>query len=188
VTRSWLLIALLISACASKASAVDGPLYREEYASVEGVMQAIETCGGFGEDWDNWLDAKRSEGWTITNLGSSTNPSEAGPNYRKRVSMKHGKLLIEAYLWLSSRGYVGKSGRCDVLMKVRSHDEKKAISDKVRERMNRMNRVRPDWNGITYFLPNGKLSFNEATSLERGNPIIFYVQVGYDDTKFVMPK
>lgn len=185
MTRSWLLIALLLSACSSNASAVDGPLYRQEYASVEGVMQAIETCRGFGEDWDDWLKAKESEGWTITNIGSSTNPSEPGPNYQKRVSMKHGKLLIEAYLWLSSRGYVGKSGRCDVLMKVRSYDEQKTISDKVR---GKMNRVRPDWNAITYFSPTGKLSFNEEKDVESGKPITFYVQVGYDDAKFVMPK
>lgn len=185
VTRGLAPIALLLSSCASNASAVDGPLYQQEYASVEGVMQAIETCRGFGEDWDGWLKTRRSDGWAITNIGSSTNPSEPGPNYRKRVSMKHGKLFIEAYLWLSSRGYVGVRGRCDVLMKVRSHDEKRAISDKVREKMNR---VRPDWNSITYFSPTGKLMFNEEKNVEDGKPFTFYIQVEYDDTKFVLPK
>ncbi|MGQ3102402.1 MAG: hypothetical protein ACT6Q5_16060 [Sphingopyxis solisilvae] len=185
MTRSRVLIALLLSACATKGGAVDGPLYREEYASVEGVMQAIETCRGFGEDWDGWLNARRSEGWTITNLNSPPIPTETGPDYQKGASMKHGKLSIIAYIQFSSRGYVGKNGRCDVLMKVRSYDEQKTISDKVREKMNR---VRPDWNAITYFSPTGKLSFNEEKSVPSGKPITFYVQVGYNDTKFVMPK
>ena len=181
----WALLFFMpLSACSGEAAALDGPLYREKLASVEGVIQAIETCRGFSEDWDGWLEKRKLDGWTIERIGETTRPSMASPNYHKMASLKHGDLAIEVFMDRYSEGLVGLRGRCDVVLKAASSDEITKISKQVRDKMTR---IRPDWNGITYLPDNERLGFNQQMSPPQGEPLDLYVQLGFDNTVLQMP-
>jgi hypothetical protein len=173
----------LLASCQAQTTYENPSLLNNEFSTATDVLSVIDICRGFAENWQAWLKTRKSAGWVLVYSNSGKKPSyESADIATQSAVLKNQGLLMNATVQTSSKGMVGKLGRCDIAVKVKDAVAMSAIKTEV---FSKLPSIRPDFAGTRYISKHENISFNESKgSLDSDpRPITLYVLVGYDDTR-----